>query len=93
LDAFTRFWYHVAARLSHNKYVIGFDPFNEPIGNSKDLFYFLKMLVVEGVLDRENLEPMYAKIFNAFNTANNQSIMYFEPYVFPDILPFKILGQ
>lgn len=92
LDAFTRFWYHIAAKLGDNKYVIGFDPLNEPIGSAKDPFNFVKMLLVEGVLDRENLEPMYAKIFNALYAANNHSIIYFEPYVFPDILPFKVAG-
>jgi hypothetical protein len=36
-DKYVAFWAHVSKRLSGNKYVAGFDPFNEPLVSWKGL--------------------------------------------------------
>ena len=59
------YWDHVSARLANNPYVVGYDPLNEPWpGNPiKDI-----SLLKPGHMDKKYLAPMYANIFDKYQT-------------------------
>ena len=59
-DKFIDYWDHTNARFAKNPYVVGYDPFNEPLCANpwKNLF-----LEVPGVCDRTVLDPLYSKLY------------------------------
>lgn len=59
-DKFIDYWDTLSRRYANNKYVIGYDPLNEPMPSNviKNPF-----LVQPKVFDRELLGPMYEKIY------------------------------
>jgi hypothetical protein len=60
-DKFVNYWKAVANKFANNKFVIGYDPLNEPFPSN-----FLKntSLVFEpGLFDKVGLEPIYSRIF------------------------------
>lgn len=65
--------------------MIGFDPLNEPYpGNvvkNPDL-------LLPGMFDYKRLEPMYARVFERYYANDPDSIMFFEPGTFPDVLGY-----
>lgn len=68
--------------------MIGFDPLNEPYPGN-----WLKKphLNLPGKFDHERLEPMYAKVFERYKKNDPDSIMYFEPATYPDIIKHNII--
>lgn len=83
-DKFIAYWEKTSARFSKNKYVVGFDPLNEPYpGNN-----FANIgLNKPGVVDETLLQPMYAKIFEKYQAAGGNNAMWFEPVQVPDEIP------
>lgn len=80
-DKFVAYWNKTSERLSNNKYVVGYDPFNEPfMGN------FLKEpeLLVPGHFDKTYLAPLYSKLYDQYQINDPGSLMWFEPTPFPD---------
>jgi hypothetical protein len=80
-DSFVNFWDVVSKKFSSNKYVVGFDPINEPFpaGFEND-----SSILEPGVFDRKLLQPMYARVFERFMRNDPTSIMYFETGQYPD---------
>ena len=65
--------------------MIGFDPLNEPyVGNT------LRRpdLLMPGAFDRKRLQPMYAKVFEKYYANDQDTIMYFEPGTFPNVISY-----
>lgn len=87
-DAFVGYWDAVAKRFSKNKYVIGFDPINEPFpaGFEENT----SIITDAGVFDKEQLTPLYEKVFERLIEADPNTIMYFEPGQFPDAYLGKV---
>lgn len=84
LDKFVDYWDHTSAHFAKNKYVVGYDPFNEPLaGNAlQDL-----TLEVPGIADRKLLDPMYSRAYEKYISHDDKAIMWFEPTPQPDTLP------
>jgi len=81
-DKFIDFWDVTSATLTNNKYVIGFDPLNEPYpGNTVKR----PDLILPGHFDRERLAPMYTRAFEKYQKNDPESLMWFEPATFPDV--------
>jgi aryl-phospho-beta-D-glucosidase BglC (GH1 family) len=82
LDKFIAYWVHVAKRFAKNKYVMGFDPMNEPSTPTDNLlhYYMAKYFGVRlGYYDKHILAPLYTRIQKeAYKVASNDTIMYFE---------------
>ena len=83
-DKFISYWDHTSAKFAKNPYVVGYDPFNEPLCANpwKNLF-----IEVPGVCDRQLLGPLYEKIHEKYMQNDENSVMWFEPPPFPDTLP------
>ena len=82
-DKFVAFWDATSSYLTHNPFVMGFDPLNEPyVGN------FLKnpSLMMPGNFDKNRLAPMYSRVFEKYYANDNDSIMFFEPATYPDVI-------
>jgi endoglycosylceramidase len=69
--------------LTPNEYVIGYDPFNEPMPAWHSLGDFLNK-IYPGHYDREQLAPLYTRLFEKYKAASSENIMMFEPGQFPD---------
>jgi hypothetical protein len=86
-DKFVAFWDKTSARFSNNQYVVGFDPLNEPaIGN----YYRDPSLLLPGNMDRHELQPLYEEVFKKYIANSKETVMWFEPNTFPNVigLPF-----
>ena len=79
------YWEYVSQKLSSNPYVIGFDPLNEPLPGAKNIKEFITN-ILPGQFDKNQLTPLYERIYKKYKAADPESIMYFEPGQFPDIL-------
>jgi hypothetical protein len=91
-DKFVNYWVHVANRFAKNKYVMGFDPLNEPTVSFDNLLEVADQLR-QGRTDKSLLQPLFSRIYKeAYKAANNDSIMIFEPVVFPDVVGIKVFG-
>ena len=64
-DKYVDFWKHTADRLSGNKYVAGFDPFNEPLPSWTSIINMLYELY-PGSMDQHELTPMYERLYEKF---------------------------
>ena len=85
-DKFIAYWDHTSARFAKNPYVVGYDPFNEPlVGNPLHDLWLEK----PGVADRDLLDPLYSKIFEKYMKNDDKSVMWFEPPPQPDTLPIN----
>lgn len=88
-DKFVDYWDVTSGALANNPYVVGFDPLNEPFpGNPTQN----PKLVAPGYADRTLLAPMYERIFEKYMSHSQDSIMWFEPTMFPDVLPLGKTG-
>lgn len=78
---FVAYWEVLANKFANNKYVIGFDPLNEPFpaGFENDT-----SLLKPGQFDERQLAPLYARIHEKYMAANPKSINYFETGQYPD---------
>jgi endoglycosylceramidase len=86
-DKFIEFWKVIAKRFKGNKYVLGYDFWNEPSPGSalEDPKSF-----IPGRPDIQKILPLYRKINTAPREIDPDFILYFENTPFPDTLP--ILG-
>lgn len=84
-DKFAKFWKNVDSKFRENKYVLGYDFWNEPApgGHYKNL-----LNVIPGKGDNDDLIPLYKKVDAEIN--NPDYIMFFENMPIPDCIP--ILG-
>lgn len=80
-DKFIAYHSHTSGRFSNNKYVVGYDPLNEPWPGN---FYKDPSLVIPGNFDKTRLEPMFGKIYDTLQTTNPSHTMWFEPAQIPD---------
>ena len=85
-DKYVAFWDKVAEKLSPNKYVIGFDPSNEPMPSWTSALNAI-YTATYGHFDKADLTPIYSRIYKALQKHNQDNIMYFEPGQFPDEAP------
>lgn len=91
-DKYVDYWAYTANRLSSNPYVAGFDPFNEPFPAWKGIWSLLKTIMpFSGNMDKHELAPLYERLFDKYQAADPESIMWFEPSQFPDELPGIVL--
>eukprot|EP00347_Sterkiella_histriomuscorum_P017920 403347472 len=76
-DKFIAYWDKVSKQFGQNKYVIGFDPLNEPqVSNPwKDPLNSVQ----EGYFDKNGLYPLYQKLYQKYNQNAPGKIMFFEP--------------
>jgi hypothetical protein len=61
-DKYVAFQSHVSKKLSGNKFVIGFDPLNEP-GPGKDSLYKLIVDLMPKQFDTIELTPLYTRLY------------------------------
>lgn len=81
-DKFVDYWDITSATLTKNPYVVGFDPLNEPYPGN---FIRSPHLLWPGKADSSLLAPMYTRIFEKYMQNDQESIMWFEPTMFPDV--------
>lgn len=80
-----------SASLTKNPYVVGFDPLNEPYPGK---IVRHPTLLLPGNADRTLLAPMYTRLFETYQANDASSVMWFEPFMFPDVLgvgPFPVI--
>ena len=80
-DKFVDYWDVTSAALTANPYVVGFDPLNEPFPGNP---FQDPTLLLPGKMDRTQLAPMYARIYERYQKNDPNSLMWFEPASFPD---------
>ena len=85
-DKYVAYWAKVAQRLSANKYVMGFDPFNEPMPSWDGIEEALYE-ITDGHFESTQLAPLYTRIHEKYMEVSNDTIMWFEPGEFPDTMP------
>jgi endoglycosylceramidase len=84
-DKFVDFWDYTSKALTKNPYVIGFDPLNEPYPGD---WIRNPQLLLPGYFDHYRLQPMYSRVFERYYNNDPDVIMFFEPSVWPDIMPY-----
>ena len=86
-DKFVEFWKVVATKFKGNKYVLGYDLWNEPSPGG-----FLEDFknIIPGRPDLYSVLPLYKKVNEALREIDPNYILYFENTPIPDTLP--ILG-
>jgi hypothetical protein len=84
-DKFVNYWAYVSSKLSQNKFVLGYDPINEP-GPGKNSLFNLIVSFLPGQFDSNELTPLYEKIYKKYQLADPTNIMFFEPSQFPDTI-------
>ena len=83
-EKFVEFWKVVAKRFKGNKYILGYDLWNEPTPGG-----FLEDIktVVPGKADIEIVLPLYRKVDKALREIDPDYILFFENTPIPDTLP------
>ena len=83
-DKFVEFWKVVATKFKGNKYVLGYDLWNEPSPGG-----FLEDFknVIPGRPDLYSVLPLYKKVNEALRDIDPNYILYFENTPIPDTLP------
>ena len=77
-DKYVAYWAAVTEGLSANPFVIGFDPFNEPMPSWSGLFELVSM-ILPGHYDKTDLTPLYERIYANYKKIDEDNIMFFEP--------------
>ena len=75
-DKFKAYWDHTSARFSGNKYVVGYDPLNEPLPGNP--FHNLGLELPQ-VADKVTLTPLYSNVYETYKKNDKNSLMWFEP--------------
>ena len=83
-DKFAKFWQVVAKEFKGNKYVVGYDLWNEPFPGG--LFDNIWLLWPDKA-DMEQLLPVYQKVDKAIREVDPNYILFFENMPFPDNIP------
>jgi len=83
-DKFIEFWKVVANKFKGNKYVLGYDFWNEPAPGG-----FLEDFksVIPGRADLYSILPLYRRLEEALREIDPNYILYFENSPIPDTLP------
>ena len=83
-DKFVEFWKVVATKFKGNKYVLGYDLWNEPSPGG-----FLEDFknIIPGRPDLYSVLPLYKKVNEALRDIDPNYILYFENTPIPDTLP------
>ena len=67
--------------------MVGFDPINEPYPGN----YFQDTTLLEpGAFDLKELQPLYEKLHAVFQKNSADSISWFEPNTFLDVIGTKV---
>jgi endoglycosylceramidase len=83
-DKFIDYWKILAKKFKGNKYILGYDIWNEPwVG---DLFTDYKNFI-PGYYTNNNFLPFYAKIDKELRKIDDEFVVMFEEALFPDTLP------
>jgi len=64
--------------FSSNPYVAGFDPLNEPAPSWTSISDLINT-VYPGHFDKNNLAPLYTKIYNNMKKSDKDGLLWFEP--------------
>lgn len=83
-EKFVEFWKVVANRFKGNKYILGYDLWNEPIPGA---FLENAKNVVPGYADKYQILPIYKKVDEALREIDPNYILFFENTPFPDTIP------
>ena len=75
---FLMYWDQLAKKFASNKYVIGFDPINEPDW-AFDSISSLVGVIFDGTFAMKSLAPMYTGIFEKLQAADTKASLWFEP--------------
>ena len=81
-DNLVNYWKFVTNSLKGNKYIVGYDPLNEPLPTGNNVFNWIKNLVF-AKFDNQELQPLLARIYDTFQQADPENIMYFEATPMP----------
>ena len=83
-EKFVEFWKVVANRFKGNKYILGYDLWNEPIpgGTMEDI-----KNLIPGRPDVVDILPVYRKVNEALREIDPNYILFFENTPVPDTLP------
>lgn len=88
-DKFVNFWKTMAVHFKDNKYVVAFDPLNEPAPAARDLGGFV-VNMWPGNLDKNLIAPLYTDIDKAYSDIDVGNIMAFEPTPLPPDALFNV---
>eukprot|EP00347_Sterkiella_histriomuscorum_P013225 403365531 len=75
-DKFVNYWTELGRRFANNPYVVGFDPLNEPMPHAFDNPNYV---LQDGLFDKEILQPLYKRVYDAFSQTDKTKVMFFEP--------------
>ena len=83
-EKFVEFWKVVVKRFKGNKYILGYDLWNEPApgGPLEDI-----KNMIPGRPDKVDILPVYRKVNDALREIDPNYILYFENTPVPDTLP------
>jgi endoglycosylceramidase len=93
IDKFIKFWKVLATKFKNNKYVIGYDIWNEPWPGN--LWTNVSSLI-PGWATENQILPFYKKVDKALRQVDDDFIFMFEPAPFPDTIPLiggQVLGH
>lgn len=82
-QAFINYWGQLAASVTDNPYVFGYDIINEPFAGS---FYEHPEFYIPGVFDRKVLQPLYIDVAAKIRESDTQGIINFMPDQSPDVI-------
>ena len=83
-DKFIEFWKIIAKKFKSNKYIIGFDLWNEPFPGG--MFQDLTKIIPSNP-DKTQVIPFYKKVDKSIREIFPDYILFFENTFFPDTLP------
>lgn len=84
-DKFIEYWKVLARKFKGNKYILGYDIWNEPwVGNLfSEIVNFLP-----GYSTNNSFLPFYQKVNESLRKIDDDFVLMFEEALFPDTLPF-----
>jgi endoglycosylceramidase len=63
-DKFIAYWDTVSSHFAKNKYVVGYDPINEPF--VANYFTEPSLVLVPGKFDEDKLQPLHKRAFDTY---------------------------
>ena len=76
-DNFVNYWANLTDGLKGNEYIVGYDPLNEPLPVGNNILSWIKTVLFDQ-FDNNELAPFLARIYETFQQADEDNIMYFE---------------
>jgi endoglycosylceramidase len=77
LDSFVRFWETVAAYMSEEPNLLGYEFINEPLGY--DVYLNPADSLLPGAVNDKYLLPAYRRIYQAIRKNDRRALLFFEP--------------